>query len=92
MWRQPPVYRRPIHYFTDDARQLVILFDYLVPIIAEQNYPIDFTKILDVPTCADSLATPAAPELFVALPPKRERAQGTPDAETHPQPCVRNGR
>jgi hypothetical protein len=45
MWRQPPVYRRPIHYFTDDARQLVILFDYLVPLAVEPNHLIDFTAI-----------------------------------------------
>jgi len=34
LWRQPPVYQRPIHYFTDAARQLVILFYYLVPPVA----------------------------------------------------------
>jgi hypothetical protein len=47
-WRRLPVYRQPIHYFTDDARQLVILFDYLVPMIERSQHPIDFAKLLRV--------------------------------------------
>jgi hypothetical protein len=74
MWRQPPAFRRPIHYFMDDAGQLVILFDYSVPHIARSEYPFDFTRILKIFRCADSLATPSAPELCEACPQKREGA------------------
>jgi hypothetical protein len=67
-------YRRPIHYFTDDARQLVILFDYSVPPIVQSEYPLDFARLLNSPHAAIASRRGRRPSFAKSCPQNREGA------------------